>query len=238
MDIRLIKEQVREYMFKERRRAYLLTLTLPTVVYSLLIAMYPLVFFIPQRQMQLVYVIGVTAILLYTSVTLPDAIATSIVVGRRKETMSMMTNYRTKGFRYFMGYCLTRTLSLLWGLCLIVPGFMKRYSYMMVPYIIRDNPDISVRKAIAMSRDMIRGERHKAFRLYLFYNGFTWVLNMIIMGCIIGFVYSYLQVDGEIGLAISFFILLFTLFVRTIARTYAVPRWIVAKSCMYHAIKK
>ena len=225
-------------MFKERRRAYLLVLTLPTVAYSLLLAMYPLVFFIPQRQMQLVYVIGVTAILIYTSVTLPDVIATSIVVGRRKKTMSIMTNYRTKGIRYFMGYCLTRMLSLFWGLCLIVPGFMKRYSYMMVPYIIRDNPDLSVRKAVTMSRDIIHGERHKAFRLYMYYNGFTWVLNTIVMGCIIGCVYSYLQVDGEMGLAISFFILSFTLFVRIIARTYTVPRWIVAKSYMYHTIKK
>ena len=45
----------------------------------------------------------------------------------------------------------------LWYLT-IIGGFIKEYSYAMVPYILAENPDISGKDAIALSRKMMDGQ--------------------------------------------------------------------------------
>lgn len=52
----------------------------------------------------------------------------------------------------------------LWSLT-IVGGFIKRYSYMMVPYIVAENPDLSRKEVFALSRRMMRGNKWKAFMM-------------------------------------------------------------------------
>ena len=62
----------------------------------------------------------------------------------------------------------------LWTLLLIIPGIVKSYSYKMVPYILADNPDISAMDAITKSREMMNGNKMKAFLLDLSF--FGWIL--------------------------------------------------------------
>lgn len=52
----------------------------------------------------------------------------------------------------------------LWRLT-IVGGFIKRYSYRLVPYIAAENPDIGAREAIKLSRQMMNGYKAKTFLL-------------------------------------------------------------------------
>ena len=54
----------------------------------------------------------------------------------------------------------------LWYLT-IVGGFIKEYSYAMVPYILAENPDISGKDAIALSRKMMDGHKLELFKLDL-----------------------------------------------------------------------
>ena len=63
----------------------------------------------------------------------------------------------------------------LWTALLIIPGIMKAYSYTMVPYILRDNPNLSPTQTIALSRDMMRGNRGKAFVMDLSFLGWAFV---------------------------------------------------------------
>ncbi len=51
---------------------------------------------------------------------------------------------------------------LLWSLT-IIGGMIKPYSYYLVPYILAENPDLSGREAITLSRKMMRGHKWECF---------------------------------------------------------------------------
>lgn len=53
-------------------------------------------------------------------------------------------------------------LKTLWMLT-IIGGFIKKYSYYLVPYIVAENPDINSLKAIKLSRNMMKGYKWKCF---------------------------------------------------------------------------
>ena len=62
----------------------------------------------------------------------------------------------------------------LWSLLLVIPGIIKAYEYMMIPYILAENPDIDSKEAFAMSKQMMTGNKWKAFVLELSFLG--WLL--------------------------------------------------------------
>ena len=51
----------------------------------------------------------------------------------------------------------------LWALLFIIPGIVKAYSYRMVPYLIKDNPDMSPKDIITQSRNMMDGHKWEVF---------------------------------------------------------------------------
>ena len=53
---------------------------------------------------------------------------------------------------------------LLWNLT-IVGGVIKHYSYYMVPFLIAENPNITGKQALTLSKAMMQGEKWKAFLL-------------------------------------------------------------------------
>ena len=62
----------------------------------------------------------------------------------------------------------------LWFLLFIIPGIVKSYSYRMVPYLIKDHPELSASEVITMSRQMMNGNKWRAFLLDLSFIG--WIL--------------------------------------------------------------
>ena len=82
------------------------------------------------------------------------------------------------GFQHGYGRnLLTMALSdifvFLWGLLLIIPGIIKRYSYRMVPYILEDEPDLPPMEVINRSRQMMDGQKMNAFILDLSFIGWA-----------------------------------------------------------------
>lgn len=61
----------------------------------------------------------------------------------------------------------------LWTLLFIIPGIIKSYSYRMVPFIVRDNPDLSATEAITLSRQMMDGNKWRAFLFDLSFIGWA-----------------------------------------------------------------
>ncbi|HWT75143.1 MAG TPA: DUF975 family protein [Mobilitalea sp.] len=57
--------------------------------------------------------------------------------------------------------------TLLWTLLLIIPGIIKAYEYMMIPYILSENPDISSEEAFRISKEMMYGNKWDVFVLDL-----------------------------------------------------------------------
>lgn len=61
-----------------------------------------------------------------------------------------------------------RDLSIvLWTLLFVIPGIVKTYQYLMVPYILSESPDMDYHEALERSRDMMNGHKWRAFVLGL-----------------------------------------------------------------------
>lgn len=78
---------------------------------------------------------------------------------------------------------------LLWSLLLWIPGIIKTYSYMMVPYIIAENSNLDRRRVFKMSCKMMRGHKWEAF--VLGWSFFGWY----ILGALTGGIASILYVN-------------------------------------------
>ena len=76
----------------------------------------------------------------------------------------------------------------LWFCLLFVPGLIKSYSYMMVPYIINDEPDLTAKEVITRSREMMNGHKWRAFLLDLSFIG--WALLSIVTCGLVGLFYA------------------------------------------------
>ena len=76
---------------------------------------------------------------------------------------------------------LKQLFTFLWCLLLIVPGIVKAYEYMMVPYILAENPDMSRKEVFALSKKMMTGNKWKAFVLDLSFLGWS-ILGGITLG--------------------------------------------------------
>ena len=72
--------------------------------------------------------------------------------------------------------------TILWSLT-IAGAFIKPLSYMLVPYIIAENPDIKANDAITLSRRMMNGYKWKCFCYQLSFIGWN-ILSFISMGLV------------------------------------------------------
>ena len=62
----------------------------------------------------------------------------------------------------------------LWSLLFVVPGIIKMFEYAMVPYILADDAEISCKEAFAKSKEMMRGNKWRLFKLN--FSFFGWLL--------------------------------------------------------------
>ena len=91
-----------------------------------------------------------------------------------------------------------------WGFT-IIGGFIKGYSYKMIPYILAENPEISHKEAFRLSRQMMQGEKWKAFLLDLSYAGW-YILDVFTAGLLNRlFIAPYQEAAyGELYLALRY----------------------------------
>lgn len=91
----------------------------------------------------------------------------------------------------------------LWTMLFIIPGIIKAYSYRLVPYILKENPELSGTEAITLSRKMMNGHKADAFVLDLSFLGWI-ILSALTCGILhIFYVGPYIQAtDAELYKAI------------------------------------
>lgn len=70
-------------------------------------------------------------------------------------------------------------LLLLWDIT-VIGGIVKRYSYRMIPFILAENPDIPHKEAFLLSRQMMNGNKMRAFILDMSFIGWH-ILNVFTM---------------------------------------------------------
>lgn len=76
----------------------------------------------------------------------------------------------------------------LWGLLLIIPGIVKHYEYLMIPYILAENPGMDRKEAFKISKRMMDGQKMETFILDLSFIG--WALLSAITCGIVGIFYA------------------------------------------------
>lgn len=103
------------------------------------------------------------------------------------------------GFRsgHYVNIVLTMFLrdlfTALWSLLLVVPGIVKHYEYLMVPYIIAENPAMDYKEAFQISKQLMDGEKMEAFIMDLSFLGW-YLLSAVTCGLLaIFYVNPYVQ---------------------------------------------
>lgn len=115
-----------------------------------------------------------------------------LLVGEKRFFMEVRNYPRTNiskiFFLYKLGYILNpawimvwRTIrQSLWNLT-VIGGVIKHYEYSLIPYIIAENPKISLKNAFFLSRQLTKGQKWQLFLLDLSFFGWS-VLSFFTLG--------------------------------------------------------
>lgn len=83
--------------------------------------------------------------------------------------------------------------TILWTMLFIIPGIIKAFAWILVPYILAENPDMNAKEAMALSAEMMKGNKWKFFVLSLSFIGWH-ILAAITFGILnIFYVGPYFQ---------------------------------------------
>lgn len=69
----------------------------------------------------------------------------------------------------------------LWSLLFVIPGIMASYSYVMVHYVMAEDPSLTAREALRESKEIMRGNRWRLFCLLLSFIGWD-ILGALTLG--------------------------------------------------------
>ncbi|MBQ4333308.1 MAG: DUF975 family protein [Clostridia bacterium] len=75
----------------------------------------------------------------------------------------------------------------LWSLLFVIPGIVKSYAYCMVPYLLRDNPHLTPKRALEISNQMTMGHKGDIFMMHLSFIG--WMLLGVLTAGILNVAY-------------------------------------------------
>ncbi|MCR4567720.1 MAG: DUF975 family protein [Pseudobutyrivibrio sp.] len=100
-----------------------------------------------------------------------------------------------KRFGHVLGGMLLMVIKLyLWTLLLIIPGIIKAYQYRMVPYLLIDRPELSVKECFKASKQMTDGHKWDLFVFDLSFIGWA-LLTSITLGLVgIFYVFPYIGI--------------------------------------------
>lgn len=76
--------------------------------------------------------------------------------------------FKAFGLSLFMGL-----FTFLWALLFFIPGIIAAFRYSMAPYIMAENPNIGIREAVNMSKQMMKGYKWRYFCLGLSFIGWA-----------------------------------------------------------------
>ena len=84
-------------------------------------------------------------------------------------------------FRSAAGMFMMSLITSVCSMALIVPGVIASMSLFLVPYLLHDNPDLSLIDTMRLSRKMMRGHKMQLFKLSLSFIGWVF-LNFFTLG--------------------------------------------------------
>ena len=106
---------------------------------------------------------------------------------KKTRISTILDVYKNKNWFHIAGIMFLKNLyNLLWFLT-IIGGFIKTYEYRMVPYILAQNPKVSKKEAFDLSKQMMKGNKWKAFVLDMSF--FLWNLLSVLTFGLLGILY-------------------------------------------------
>ncbi len=70
-----------------------------------------------------------------------------------------------------------------WFILLFIPGIVKSYSYRLVPYLVKDEPELSAIGVISRSRELMNGHKLEAFLMDISFIGW-FLLGVLTLGIV------------------------------------------------------
>lgn len=110
------------------------------------------------------------------------------VTGDNEITGNMVRFGFGKYFKTLVTYLLVGLLVFLGFICFIIPGFLLAYAYLLVPYLLVDEPELSITETLKRSRLLMKGHKFDAFYLQLSFIGWA-ILAIFTLG--IGYLWLY-----------------------------------------------
>ena len=124
-----------------------------------------------------------TIFLYYPTMTVgyQNAIRSLAIDGEENVTSNFFA-HTFKGYWKNVWACFLMVLFIfLWSLLLLIPGSIKGYAYILTPYILKDNPELSANQAINLSQKMMKGHKFDLFYLMLSFIGWG-ILGIFTLG--------------------------------------------------------
>ena len=105
--------------------------------------------------------------------------AYTVYRGEQPDVGNLFVGFKDGRFGRVLGGMLLVTLyTILWSLLFIIPGIIKAYQYSMMPYLLIDRSDLSIKECFAMSKEMTAGHKWNLFVLDLSVIG--WLLLAVL----------------------------------------------------------
>ena len=83
--------------------------------------------------------------------------------------------------RSIAGMLMMSVVTSVYSLLLLVPGFIASFALFLVPYLLKDNPELSIMDTLRLSRRMMEGHKMQLFKLQLSFIGWIF-LNFLTLG--------------------------------------------------------
>lgn len=164
-----LRQQANDLVTMKRNTPYLWAF-LPEIIGSFIS-----LFSNPER-FDLIFWIGLIWACLY-----PFYVSIAFLRLSRGDTFTMRSllseEMRSNGKRYLGSQLLINVFLTGWALLFLIPALIKQFSYMLTPYLLKDNPDLGVLDAITKSRQLMDGHKGAIFALHM--RMFMWPLILI-----------------------------------------------------------
>lgn len=94
--------------------------------------------------------------------------------GDEPDVANLFVAFKGNNFpRVLGGMLLVMLYTFLWSLLFLIPGIIKSYQYYMMPYLLVDRPDLSIKECFAMSKQMTDGHKWHLFVLDISFIGWA-----------------------------------------------------------------
>lgn len=80
----------------------------------------------------------------------------------------------------------------LWSALFVIPGIVKSFAYSMAPYVLAENPTMTAREALRVSKQITQGHKFEIFILQLSFFGWH-LLGMITFGLAYIYIIPYMN---------------------------------------------